>query len=941
MKHPIISLFLLLASVTVSFAQNGTIRGTVIDDANGETIIGANVVIEGTSNGTTTDLDGNYNISLAAGTYSLVFSSISYSNKTVTDVVVTEGEVTVIDVRLGTNTEKINEVVVTATRTKNTENALLTIQKKSVTVLDGISSESISKAGDSDAAGALQRVPGVSVEGGKYVYVRGLGDRYTKTTFNGMEIPGLDPDRNTVQMDVFPTNLVDNIIVYKTFSPDLTGDFTGGIVDISTKAFPDTRTLNVSMKFGYNVITTFNNDFFLYKGGKTDWLGFDDGTRKLPFSYDTEISNLMEVTRNPELTEYTKALPKTLQIQKRNNFLNQSYSVSYGDQKNFKGKSLGFNIGLTYRNNYQYYDKAEFGEYKHNTDLTSNELDDQDFERSVGAIASNNVLWSGLLGGAFKLKEHKFTLQLFHTQNGESAASSRSIYDNFNNFNYVSNILTYTQRSITNILATGKHHFDKLDVEWKNSISLSNIEDPDLREMKFNVNGTDTVLNPSSGSVATRKYRDMSEFNENFRLDLTHEFKQWSGLTSKLKFGVYDTYKTRDFETYTVTLNNDGEHIQGGADWLLLDENIWTPENRDGTYIYGDQDLANTYQSSMNILAVYAMNELPISKAFNIIYGLRVEKADIWFTGQKQQVINPETDKFENGHVMNDIDFMPSVNMIYNVVENMNLRLSYSRTVARPTFKEKSLAEIKDFISNINFIGNLDVQSTQIDNLDLRWEYFFNSGEMVSVSGFFKNFTNPIEIVIYDVSTPRDLTPRNTDNAQAYGLELEVRKNFKFIHQKLEGLSVGANLTLVKAITEMSQAEIDGRKTWAREGQTIDTKREMFGQSPWMVNANLSYTNRELGLTASLVYNVQGKRLVVVGSGRRPDVYEMPFHSLNFKLSEQFGKKDQFTISFTATNLVSDDRLKEYRTDYGATPQIFSRFVPDRTFSLVFAYRFK
>lgn len=941
MKYSIFSIILLLFSTTLLQAQNGTVRGTVIDESNGETIIGANIVLEGTSTGTTTDLDGNFNLSVAPGTYTLVFSSISYSNKTVTDVVVKAGEVTVLDVRLGTNTEEINEVVISATRTENTENALLTIQKKSVTVLDGISSESISKAGDSDAASALQRVPGVSVEGGKYVYVRGLGDRYTKTTFNGMEIPGLDPDRNTVQMDVFPTNLVDNIIVYKTFSPDLPGDFTGGVVDISTKAFPDTRTIGASVKFGYNTATTFNKDFILYKGGKTDWLGIDDGTRELPFSYDTEIGNRLEVTRDAQLTEYTKAFSRTLQSRKQNNFFDQSYSVSFGDQFNIKDKTLGINFGLTYKNTYQFYENAEFGTYQHDADPTYRELDNEFYQTSSGAIGSNNILWSGLLGAAFKVKEHKFTAQVFHTQNGESTASSRSVYNGFDNINSVSNILTYTERSITNFLLTGKHHFNKLQMEWKNSVTLSNISDPDLRIMEFRVSGTDTVLEGGGSARAFRLYRDLNEINENFRVDFTYEFKQWSGLTSKLRFGVYDTYKVRDFKTYVATLNNDGEIIQGGADWLMLDQNIWTPENRGGTYVIGNQDRSNTYNSSMNVFAAYVMNELPISRNFNIIYGVRVEKADIWFTGQRQQVFNPETDQFDNEKVLNKIDVMPSINMIYNVIENMNLRLSYSRTVARPSFKEISLAEIADPITETTFIGNLDVKETQIDNLDLRWEYFFNTGEMISVSGFFKNFTNPIELVIYDVTTPRDITPRNVENAKAFGIELEIRKNFKFIHEKLEGLSIGGNFTYVKSITQMSESEIKGRQIWAREGQTIGSTRAMFGQSPWMINANISYTHRDIGLTASLVYNVQGQRLVVVGGGRTPDVYEMPFHGLNFKLSEEFGKKDQYTISFTAQNLISDDRLRQYRTEYGSTPQTFSRFVPGRSFSVSFALRFR
>ncbi len=918
-------------------AQNGTIRGTVIDDKTGETLIGVAVMLDGTSTGTSTDLDGNYNLTVPAGTYTLAFSYISYTTKKVSDVIVKDGEVTIIDLRLAGETEAIGEVTVTAERTKNTENSLLTIQKNSTIVLDGVSAQSISKAGDNDAAEALKRVPGVSIEGGKYMYVRGLGDRYTKTMLNGMDIPGLDPDRNTVQMDVFPTNLVDNLIVYKTFSPDLPGDFTGGVVDISTKDFQDRLRFDIGGSFGFNTATTFNKNFILYPGGKTDWLGFDDGTRKLPFDFSKTIDESYEIRRNPELENIVRSFPNTLGVEQTSNFLNQNYFIGFGNQYNRNKGSFGFNAGLTYRNTYQYYEKAEYGRYVHDVDPSNLELDEENYKISNGPTGINNVTWSGLVAGAYKTQKSKITAQLFHTQNGESAASFRDQFDGFNEVTSISHILAYTQRSITNFLLTGKHKFGKMEMEWKNSLSYANIQDPDLRILQFRVINGDTILETGSSS-AYRLYRKLNEITENFRVDFTLPFKQWNGLAAKLKFGVFETYKTRSFDSYRVRLINNGFQIEGGPNSLLADENIWNPEDRGGTYLTGTQDLSNTFDASMNVAAIYVMNELPLHQKLNLVYGVRVEKADVIFTGQKQQVFNPETDKFDNEHTLNELDFLPSVNLIYNVVENMNIRASYSRTLARPSFKEKSLAQIVDPISDITFIGNIDVQQTHIDNADLRWEYFFASGEMISASAFFKNFSNPIEVVIYADYAPSDLTPRNVDNAKAFGLEIEVRKNFKFIHSKLEGLLLSLNASWIKSTTELNAAEIEGRNKWVKDGYNISNKRAMFGQSPYLVNANLSYTLPEIGLTATVAYNVQGKRLAVVGGGRAPDVYEMPFHSLNFKISEVFGKKDQFKLSFQAENLLGDDFVKQYETYYDSNPAIFQRLVPGRGFSVGFAY---
>jgi len=228
------------------YSQKGTIRGTIFDDTLGEALMGVTVIAEGTITGTITDLDGKFNLTLPAGSYNLKFSFVSFETLTVKDVKVTDGGVTVLDdLKLKTATLGLGEVTITASAVRNTENSIMTIKMKSPNVLDGISAAGFRKMGDSDAASSMKRVTGVSVEGGKYIYVRGLGDRYTKTIINGVDMPGLDPDRNSIQMDIFPTSIIDNIIVHKSFSADLPADFTGGVVDIGIKDFPEERKGNV------------------------------------------------------------------------------------------------------------------------------------------------------------------------------------------------------------------------------------------------------------------------------------------------------------------------------------------------------------------------------------------------------------------------------------------------------------------------------------------------------------------------------------------------------------------------------------------------------------------------------------------------------------------------------------------------------------------------
>ncbi|MGB4974227.1 MAG: carboxypeptidase-like regulatory domain-containing protein, partial [Cyclobacteriaceae bacterium] len=285
-------LVLLIACLSITSYGQGFLRGKIIDGETGEGLIGATVSKEGTSIGAAADFDGNFSLKLDPGMHTIVFQFVSYQTQKISDIEIKDGEVSTMDVTLKVVATELEEIVVTAEQARDTEVALLTVQRKSANVLDGISSQTFRKLGDSDLGVAMKRVTGVAVQEGKYVYVRGLGDRYTKTTFSEMSIPGLDPDNNSVQIDIFPTNTIENVIVYKTFSPNLSADFAGGTVDIETKSFPDEKVTSVSVGMGFNPAMNLNKDFLSYDGGKKDFLGFDDGTRKLPFDKKSLIPDI-------------------------------------------------------------------------------------------------------------------------------------------------------------------------------------------------------------------------------------------------------------------------------------------------------------------------------------------------------------------------------------------------------------------------------------------------------------------------------------------------------------------------------------------------------------------------------------------------------------------------------------------------------------------------
>lgn len=934
-------IIVLLISTSGIFAQNGIIRGTVIDDNTGETVPFANVYVVETQSGTTTDLDGAYNLNLAPGNYSIEFSFIGYATLKVTDAIVTSAEVFQLDVRLKEETEMLVEVFVKAKQFRNTEAAILTIQKKAPNLLDGISSQTFKKIGDSNVASAIKRVTGVSVEGGKYVFVRGLGDRYTKSILNGMDVPGLDPDRNTLQLDIFPTNLIDNIIVLKSFTPDVPGDFTGGIVDIVTKDFPEDKSFTISAGGSFNPSMHFKNNYISSVSSGTDWLGFDDGLRKLPIRSTTPIPDPIASNKyNSFLTDVTRSFSREMGSIRKKSAPNVNFAISGGNQVNKEKLTIGYNFALNYRNSTTFFDDVQFNVFR-KKNLNNEDPFELEVDRAQrGQQGSNNVLLSGLAGGALKFGKHKLNLNVIAIQNGQSKAGEFEQASFLRNSNtIVRDNSEYSERSIRNILLSGKHLFDNgFEIDWKLSPTFSKIQDKDARVTPFRLDDGEYSIEPSEGAEPRRIWRDLDEVNYTGRLDLTKKI-QMGERVSKFKFGISNTFKERDYSIVAYRINVRGQNllnINGDPNLILAPENIWTIGSDVGTYIVGNFEPANSYNATQKILAGYAMNEHQITDNLKAIYGVRLEKFDHEYTGQS----NLGDVVYDNEKIIDVLDVLPSLNVIYSLTDEINLRSSFTKTLARPSFKEASIAQIYDPFSDRTFIGNIDLQETKINNYDLRAECFMPGGQMIALSGFYKAFSNPIEVVAFSEATPNQFQPRNVGDARVMGMEIEIRKNFSFISEPFSSLSVGTNVSIIKSSVEMDQSEngeYQSRISNARPGEEITTTRDLQGQSPYIVNAFLSYRGKTNGLEANLSYNVQGKRLSVVGIGRVPDVYEQPFHNLSFKASKRVGEEGKFKISVAANNILNAKNQKFYES-FEATDQIFEFRQPARNFGFSIGY---
>ena len=939
--------FYLLSIFTLSsiYSQDGIISGTVNDGEFNDVLPFANIFIKGTTIGTTSDFDGKYVLEVKPGTYTVSFSYLGYQTKEISEVNIEAGAEQIIDVTLEPLANALDEVVVTTTVSKNTEASVLNLQKNSVALLDGLSIQSIKKSGAGDIASAIKSVPGVSVQGGKFVYVRGLGDRYTKSILNGVDVPGLDPDRNTLQLDIFPTNILDNIIVVKSATADQPADFTGGVVDIVTKDFPSRAEYSISTGLGYNSTMHFNDNYLSYEGSNTDILGFDNGLRDLPFSQRIETPLPQQ---NGNLSRaLTQLFQPNLKALSDESGMDFNLGFTAGNQYNLNddgSKKIGYLASLSYKNSTEFYEGIVNGQVFRKQDQDRSVLELIDDRTQSGNLGVNNVLISGLAGVSLKGLTSKYKLNVLHIQNGESSAS----YIRQENFNVNSNtifkdVLTYTQRSITNVLLNGEHSNEDASwkVSWKLSPTFSKIYDKDFRTtpFRFNEETGNFSISPSESGDPSRIWRDLEELNIAGKLDLTRKH-QLFGRDAKFKFGGAYTLKERDFVVDQFShpvqsrQGNFTLNFGGDADEVLAPENIYNPSTGEGTFVRRDSNISDSFNSEITVGAGYLADEFKFSDRFNAILGLRFEKFDLIYSG-----VNQDGEILNNEVILDKADFFPSANFIYELNEEANkkVRASFSSTTARPSFKEASNAQIFDPVSSTFFIGNIDIQPTYINNFDLRYESYGEGTNFFAISGFAKTFKDPIELTFIREARGQFI-PLNLGDAKVFGGEFEIRRSLDFI-PGWQDFSVNANVSIIESQQSFSEDEEAARRDNLRDGETLDDFRPLQGQSPLLLNIGINYDNDTNGWQGGLVYNVQGKTLEIVGNGDIPDVYTLPFHNLKFNLSKEFGKENNSKISLRFENILNDDIESVYQS-FGAADKLFSSRYPGQAISLGYSYQF-
>lgn len=933
-------IILLIAALGNLYA--GKITGHVVDSETGDPIIGANIFLENTSLGAASDLDGRFLImKVPAGNYTLVVSVVGYTEMRVNNVEVKDAsDVVKLDIAVKPEILTTDAVVVEAKALKNTEAALLKSRQKSLAVSDAVSAEAISRAGSGNAAEAMKLMTGASVVDGKYVFVRGLGDRYTSTQLNGAEIPSTDPSKRAGSIDMIPSNLVDNIQAIKSFTPDKPGNFSGGMVDIKTKDFPDALNFSLSVSSSYNSQTTFNDDGPIgYQGGEKDWLGMDDGTRELPDIVkgdDVFIPLISEARTDLDkalfLDRVIKSFEPELEPSQTTPPLNQSYSLSVGNQFMFLGRSLGYLASLSYSRSASSYNDGKYQRWDIGTQGAEKLTNAYDLNDTK---TTDNVLWGALLKTSYKLtNNHVISFNGMYNQNGESSArylSGSYPYDLDPTSTWLGSVLQYEERTLTSYQLDGDHNLPWLfntRIQWKGSMGKSMQDEPDLRY--FNAFRNKKGLYGIKANIAPARYwRNMEEDRNEFSIDFTVPFKQWTGQKGKVKFGGLLAAKDRTrSERQFVHVQEPVFYYKGSQDSLFSEDNVGLTDTLKfgdfrayefGLSIREEYFPQGNYKGNEDISAAYLMIDLPLFSRLRFIGGARFESTEMYLETEAKEV--------DRADFRTD-DILPSVNFIYALSDNMNIRTGYNRTLARPMFREIAPYASWDFQGGYTYIGNADLKRTMIDNIDLRWEWFSRPGEIYAVSAFWKAFHEPIEEVFNSFG---EVTWMNVDYASVYGMEFELRKKLDIITPYLSDFSVGTNLSLVESTVQIPDTMLSLRRVTRPEASST---RPFQGQSPYLFNFNLNYDNFNHGINASIYYNIFGERLSMVSLGGTPDIYEQPFGLLNFSFSWKF--LYGVTFKFSAKNLL--DYETKMTHEYRGVEYIQQSYKRGRSFSMGLSY---
>ena len=879
--------------------KRGKLSGTVVDK-NGFPVVGATVVVEGLSGkGTATNLRGDFTIDgLPARIYTVKISCISYQEMRISDIKIAGGKSTPLDVILQDASKELDEVVVTATYNRASANGLYAKQKAMVAMSDGISADLIKKTSDNNVAQVLRRVSGVTIDNGKYVTVRGMGERYNNVQLNGATLPSTEPNRRNFSFDVIPSVLVDNVIVAKTFTPDLPGEFTGGLVEVQTLAVPDKKFFNISVGTGMNTIST-GKDFLSNDRYGSDWFFGNIDDRKWYAGQDEEATKQSMINagrmNSYGLRRFTAA-PM------------QNYSMTVGLPFEFGyDQKIGVVAALTYRNE-QTREEIEEAHF-----ITGDTLlrpgNRYKFVTTTGAVA--NIGW--------EMPEHKITWRNLFNNRFSHTSMERYIFKQYENYDFTDQYSSPLQSRVVQTQLDGEHHLfgDKLILTWNGSYNKSTRTNPDDRyatgyliDTDNGTTGVDWSLSTMYGGTLLSEshimYGNLDENKKNIAGNLAYPFIVKNN-KQQLKLGYMGTFRHAEYEQ--IYMKPTGSFASYDPRYGSSISDYFDPSNfEDGTLKYKSGmglPEADFYKGEQTIHAAYLMGEFTFFRKLHLTAGVRMEKGS---TETNTKIFdNNQMEYVDTLASVKNTDWLPSATLVYNILDNLNARFAYSKTLARPDFRELSVCRYYNVDDRVTILSMGPIKQSYADNVDLRIEWYPQPGEVVSVSGFYKKFKDPVELVT-DAPSPQD--PRqfsfNLESSIVKGIEVNLRKSLGFLAPAsfLKDTYLNANATFIKGNVEYNLDKLYIENGATQDVYRQDRKRPLQGLAPYTVNAGLTYQGKVWG--AALNYGRSGRKLVMAGEKDKFDQYEAPRNVLDLQVSARFFK-EKFEVKFNVSDMLNED----------------------------------
>jgi hypothetical protein len=849
------------SAVELSAQGAGRIVGRVVDRQQGAPVAGATVELDGTGRRVVTALDGRYVLeSVPAGAVSLRARMIGFGPKLVTGVLVPEGGSVAQDIALAAEAVQLAEISVSAEAERGTVNRALEEQRNATNIVSSVTAEQIRRSPDSDAGQAVQRVSGVNVQDGRYVFVRGLGERYTTTSLNGTRIPSPEPERKVVPLDLFPAALLEGITTSKTFTPDQPGDFSGAAVNLETREFPAQRVVTFSASGGFNSKATGKQLARAPRVG-SEWLGFAGSERDLPAPL-VGVNSLSGRSRG-EIDGMIGSFRNAWSPRFGDGAANGGFGLTVGGEDPLFRQPIGYIGSFTY----SYGQEVRSEESRSLVQVSDGGF--RPINASRGGTARNSVLWGGILNLSTRLgTSSKITFNSTYNRSADNEATRLAGENEEFDVDLDVTRLTFIERTVRSHQLAGEHLLaDQHLVDW--SLSASNVDrnEPDRSDIAY-VTEIDPVTGTSTpgawfgaprsairtfGSLDERSYEGLL----NYRLFL-------GSASNPVTVKIGGAYRAldRDADSRSFDITN---RSLSPADRQLPPEQIFAgPFAQDGRLNLFISAFGGQYDARDRLSAGYAQVEMPLGGRFRLIGGARVEHWDLELNSLTPQGVPADVSR-------NDTDILPSLSLNYQLTDDQILRVSASQTLSRPEYREIANTSSFEPIGGVVTFGNPELQRALIQNFDARWEWYPQAGEVLSVAVFAKRFDEPIEKVFVPRTGRLANSFVNAEAADNYGVELEVRKSLDFLSPGLTALTLFANTTLMRSeITPGNEV-------------LTNAERPMVGQAEYVINGGLTYAGPG-GLNATALYNVVGARILEAGARPFPDTYEQERHVVDFSV---------------------------------------------------------